>query len=67
MLLSIASCGKKVSGKKTRKIASEDPWFNAKVYNIDPDFNDEGGKVIEYGQQKLVGIDDKYIAVFSNG
>ncbi len=66
MLLSIASCGKKVSGKKTRKIASEDPWFNVKVYNIDPDFNDEG-KVIEYGQQKLVGIDDKYIAVFSNG
>ena len=66
MLLSIASCGKKVSSKKTRKISSEDPWFNVKVYNIDPDFNDEG-KVIEYGQQKLVGIDDKYIAVFSNG
>ena len=66
MLLSIASCGKKASGKKARKITPEDPWFNAKVYSIEPDL-DTMGKVIEYGQQQLVGIDDKYIVVFSNG
>ena len=66
MLLSIASCGKKASGKKARKITPEDPWFNAKVYSIEPDL-DTKGKVIEYGQQQLVGIDDKYIVVFSNG
>ena len=66
MLLSIASCGKKASGKKARKITPEDPWFNAKVYNIVPDL-DTKGKAIEYGQQQLVGIDDKYIIVFSNG
>ena len=66
MLLSIASCGKKASGKKAKKITPEDPWFNAKVYSIEPDL-DTKGKVIEYGQQQLVGIDDKYIVVFSNG
>ena len=66
MLLSTASCGKKTYGKTARKISSEEPWFNAKVYNIEPDLEADG-KVIEYKQQKLAGIDDKYIVVFSNG
>lgn len=66
MMLSIASCGKKSHGKAGRKIAPEDPWFNAKTYNIDPGL-DTGGKEIEYKQQKLAGADDKYIVVFSNG
>ena len=65
MLLSIASCGKK-SGKKARKIAPEDPWFDAKVYNIEPEL-DTGGKEIDYSTQKLAGADDKYIVVFSQG
>ena len=66
MMLSIASCGKKGHGKVGRKIAPEDPWFDAKTYNIDPGL-DTGGKEIEYKQQKLAGADDKYIVVFSNG
>ena len=66
MLLSVASCGKKSHGKTGRKIAPEDPWFDAKTYNIDPGL-DTGGKEIEYKQQKLAGADDKYIVVFSNG
>ena len=66
MLFSIASCGKKQAGKTTRKIAPEDPWFDAKVYNIEPDL-DTGGKEIDYSTQKLAGADDKYIVVFSQG
>ena len=66
MLFSIASCGKKQAGKTARKIAPEDPWFDAKVYNIEPDL-DTGGKEIDYSTQKLAGADDKYIVVFSQG
>ena len=66
MLFSIASCGKKQAGKTARKIAPEDPWFNAKVYNIEPDL-DTGGKEIDYSTRKLAGADDKYIVVFSQG
>ena len=66
MLFSIASCGKKQAGKTARKIAPEDPWFDAKVYNIEPDL-DTGGKEIDYSTRKLAGADDKYIVVFSQG
>ena len=66
MMFSIASCGKKQAGKTARKIAPEDPWFDAKVYNIEPDL-DTGGKEIDYSTQKLAGADDKYIVVFSQG
>ena len=66
MLLFMVSCYKKSPGKKTRKIAADDPWFDAKVYNIEPDLDSEG-KIIEYKQQKLAGADDKYIVVYSNG
>ena len=66
MLLSIASCGKRSSGKAARKIAPEDPWFDAKIYNIEPDL-DTGGKEIDYSTRKLAGADDKYIVVFSQG
>ena len=66
MLMSVASCGKKPFGKTARKITAEDPWFNAKVYNIEPDL-DTGGKEIDYSTQKLAGTDDKYIVVFSQG
>ena len=66
MMFSIASCGKKQVGKTARKIAPEDPWFDAKVYNIEPDL-DTGGKEIDYSTQKLAGADDKYIVVFSQG
>lgn len=59
MLLSTASCGKKTYGKTARKISSEEPWFNAKVYNIEPDLEADG-KVIEYKQQKLAGISREY-------
>ena len=66
MLLSTASCGKKNSGKSTKKIAAEDPWFDSKVYSIKPDL-DTGGKEINFSTQKLAGADDKYIVVFSYG
>ena len=66
MMFSIASCGKKQAGKTARKIAPEDPWFDAKVYNIEPDL-DTGGKEIDYSTRKLAGADDKYIVVFSQG
>ncbi len=66
MMFSIASCGKKQAGKTARKRAPEDPWFDAKVYNIEPDL-DTGGKEIDYSTQKLAGADDKYIVVFSQG
>ena len=66
MMFSIASCGKKQAGKTARKIAPEDPWFDAKVYNIEPDL-DTGGKEIDYSTQKLAGADDKYFVVFSQG
>lgn len=66
MLLSTASCGKKNTGKSTKKIAAEDPWFDSKVYSIKPDL-DTGGKEINFSTQKLAGADDKYIVVFSYG
>ena len=63
MMLSIASCGKKDHGKVGRKIAPEDPWFDAKTYNIDPGL-DTGGKEIEYKQQKLAGADENILLFF---
>ena len=66
VLMPVASCGKKTAGKTAKKITAEDPWFDAKVYNIEPDL-DAGGKVIDFKTQKLAGADDKYIAVFSQG
>ena len=58
MLLSTASCGKKNTGKSTKKIAAEDPWFDSKVYSIDPDL-DTAGKEINFSTQKLAGAYDK--------
>ena len=66
MLLPAASCGKKTSGKAEKKIASDDPWFDSKVYSIKPDL-DTGGKEINFSMQQLAGADDKYIVVFSYG
>lgn len=66
VLLPAASCGMNNSEKTVRKIAAEDPWFDAKVYEIEPDL-DKGGKEINYKTQWLAGADDKYIVVFSQG
>lgn len=64
-LLSSVSCGKK-SSEKSKKITSEDPWFDVQNYSIETDLN-TCGKEIDYRQQKLAGADDKYIVVFSYG
>ena len=65
-VLSIVSCGKKGLGNAGRKVMALDPWFDAKVYSIEP-YLDSDGKEIEYKAQKLAGSDDNYIVVFSYG
>ena len=65
-LLSIVSCGKNGLGNDSRKVTALDPWFDAKVYSIEPCL-DPDGKEIEYKAQKLAGSDDNYIVVFSYG
>lgn len=64
-LLSSVSCGKK-SSEKSKKISSEDPWYDATVYSIDPEL-DVGEKEIDYKTQKLAGSDENYIVEFLHG
>ena len=66
MLFSIASCGKKNSGKKGRTISSDDPWFDARIYSMKLGLN-TGGKEISFRTQELAGADDDYIVVFTKG
>ncbi|MBR5938423.1 MAG: extracellular solute-binding protein [Clostridiales bacterium] len=72
ILLTLTSCGKKASektgnsGQTHRTITSEDPWFDTKIYSIEPDL-DTKGKEIVFREHSLVGTDDKYIVVFTRG
>ena len=67
LLLSTAACGKKNSGKAEKKIAPDDPWFDSKVYSVEPGLDTHGKEIDFKGQHKLAGADDKYIVVFSSG
>lgn len=64
MLLSAVSCRKRSTRKEGRKISSDDPWFDAEVFNIKPDI-DLGGVTLDYREQRSLGADDKYIVVLS--
>ena len=67
LLLSTAACGKKNSGKSVKKISPDDPWFDAKVYSVEPGLDTHGKEIDFKGLHKLAGADDKYIVVFSSG
>lgn len=63
--LSVASCGAKEQGGKAKKISSDTPWYDAEV--IPFKLETKKNKVVDSLNYYLLGADDKYIAVYSNG
>ena len=63
--LSVASCGAKEQGGKAQKISSDSPWYDAEV--IPFKLETKKNKVVDSLNYYLLGADDKYIAVYSNG
>ena len=63
--LSVASCGAKEQGGKAKKISSDSPWYDAEV--IPFKLETKKNKVVYGLNYYLLGADDKYIAVYSNG
>ena len=63
--LSVASCGAKEQGGKAQKISSDSPWYDAEV--IPFKLETKKNKVVYGLNYYLLGADDKYIAVYSDG
>ena len=63
--LSVASCRAKEQGGKAQKISSDSPWYDAEV--IPFKLETKKNKVVNGMNYYLLGADDKYIAVYSNG
>ena len=63
--LSVASCGAKEQGGKAQKISSDSPWYDAEV--IPFKLETKKNKVVDGMNYYLLGADDKYIAVYSDG
>lgn len=63
--LSVVSCGAKEQGGKAKKISSDSPWYDAEV--IPFKLETKKNKVVNGLNYYLLGADDKYIAVYSNG
>ena len=71
--LPIAACNKKGSkgrekSRSGQKITADSPWFDSDILTIpSPKLDTPKGKTVEYTYQMLAGIDENYIAVFTNG
>ena len=63
--LSVASCGAKEQGGKAKKISSDSPWYDAEV--IPFKLETKKNKVVYGLNYYLLGADDKYISVYSDG
>ena len=71
--LPIAACNKKGSkarekSRSGQKITADSPWFDSNIVLIPPaKLESKKGKTVEYTSQMLAGLDDNYIAIFTNG
>ena len=66
MVLPIVSCNNIASsGKETRKVFVDSPWFNGDLVNVDLGLDNQ--RTIGDMFPTLAGADEKYIVVFSDG
>ena len=72
-VLPIAACNKKGSkarekSRSGQKITADSPWFDSNIVKIEPIKPEtQKGKKVEYTYQMLAGLDENYIAIFTNG
>lgn len=63
--LSIASCSDKGSKTKVAKVSADSAWYDSEI--IDFKLTTKANKRLTSLTHSIAGIDDKYIAVFSDG
>ena len=67
MLLSVAACNNKggSGGHGGKKIAADDPWFDAK--KIELELGIDKSKETDYVYSQLAGINDDYLVILTSG
>ena len=70
MVLPMAACNKN-NGKKREKsrsgeiISADSPWYNSTTRSFKPETDPK--KTLEYASQQIIGSDDRFFALYTNG